>query len=65
MAKFVNWFKNEESVEMVNIDTYNERLTEISEKFRLKDFGTRALRLVKGNNTYSIYNCREYVEIRY
>lgn len=64
MEKFVNWFRGNEP-ELVNIQEYNEKLEWVISKFKFKDFKTRALRLIKGNGTYHIYNCNSYIEIRY
>ena len=64
MAKFVNWFRNNKP-ELVTIDEYNKKLEWVIANFKHHDFKTRALRLVKGNGTYSIYNCNSYIEIRY
>lgn len=64
MGEFVNWFRNVEP-SLVSIDEYNEKLKWVISNFREKIFNTRAVRLIKGNGTYSIYNCSAYIEIRY
>ena len=64
MEKFVNWFKGN-IPEIVTIEEYNKKLEWIMSNFKHHDFKTRTLRLIKGNGTYSIFNCDSYIEIRY